>query len=122
MLPHRYPFQLVEERPGGGILRLTANATWIRGEGPLPAALGVEILAQAAICLLPELLEGGGKGLLAGIDQAELHAPLVVGEEWLCRIEIAGRFGRLVKVDGAIERIGGERLVEAKLLLARTDD
>lgn len=102
-------------------MRLTANAAWVRGERALPGWLGLEVLAQAAICLLPSLLEGSGGGLLAGIDQAVFHAPLAVGEVMLAEIEVLGRFAQLVKVAGKLRLETGEPRLTAELLLARSN-
>ena len=104
------------------LARLSANATWVRQIGQLPSSLGIEVLAQAAICLLPDLLEGGGRGLLAGVDEAVFQGELDSGQTWLCLVEVRGRFGKLVKVQAALVReADGFRLIEAQLLLARTD-
>lgn len=118
MLPHEYPFRLVERRRGEAVVvSLTVDASWCRGAGAYPAVLALEILAQAAILALPEA-DAGGRGLLAGIDNARFLAPLEPGDELLARLELAGRFGRLIKVSGTLEDAQGRRLVEAGLLLA----
>jgi 3-hydroxymyristoyl/3-hydroxydecanoyl-(acyl carrier protein) dehydratase len=121
VLPHRFPFQLIEVQAGAVRVRLSANATWLRSAAALPTTLGIEVLAQAAILYLPEMLEGGGKGLLAGVDEAIFHRPLAAGETWDCAVKITGRFGKLVKIAGSLVDGDGRPAVEAQLLLARLD-
>lgn len=120
MLPHEFPFRLVDlQRGEAASASLTANANWLRGGEGLPSALLIEILAQAAILLLPETGEGG-RGLLAGIDQAQFgETPLRPGERLEVRVERAGHFGRLAKVSGSIRSSAGELVCQASLLLAR---
>lgn len=101
---------------------LSAGGAWWRGPHSPLRALALEILAQAAIVVLGQG-EGGPKGgpkggLLAGIDRAVFRGDLLPGERLEARLELRGRFGRLVKVAGSLSRPGGETVVEADLLLA----
>lgn len=127
MLPHRFPFRLVDRVEGGRVrVALTTDAVWLRGSEGYPAALAVEILAQSAILLLPETTSGGGKGLLAGIDGAAFHASPAPGDVLSIEIRQTGRFGTVVRVEGTITRRSGrgdeeEPVAEAALLLARVD-
>jgi 3-hydroxymyristoyl/3-hydroxydecanoyl-(acyl carrier protein) dehydratase len=120
VLPHRFPFRLIDCRVGEwAIAGISVNSAWVRGREGLPNALLIEILAQAAILLDPEGSEEQG-GLLAGIDQASFAAlPVAAGERLSVRVNRAGSFGRLAKVTGSLERQDGARLCEASLLLAR---
>lgn len=119
MLPHEYPFRLTERLDGDRVgVRVSSGAAWMRGAGPLPAVLAIEILAQAAILLLPSL-SGAGKGLLAGVDHAEWLAPPTAGDSLEARIEVEGKFGALVKVRGKLIAASGETVASASLLLAR---
>lgn len=124
MLPHAFPFRLVETQEGGGVVvTLSAGGTWWRGRQGPPAVLALEILAQAAILVLArgDGQEGSrqeGRGLLAGVDRASFHRPLSPGDRLDARVELRGRFGRLVKVTGSLIRQDGEVVTEADLLLA----
>ncbi len=98
---------------------LTVNGYWLRGQRSFPPSLLIEVLAQAAILLLPETGEGG-RGLLAGIDQASFEErPVVAGEELQVTVARAGSFGRLAKVVGSVSSVNGSVLCQAHLLLAR---
>lgn len=128
MLPHAFPFRFAETVHEGRVaVSLSADAHWGRDGHPYPGTLAVEILAQAAILLLPgpESGDGGtakagqeGEALLAGIDGAEIRAPLLPGERLWARLELDRRLGRLVKARGTLERDSGEEVARAGLLLA----
>lgn len=139
ILPHRYPFLLVdsveEDEEGRRVAVLVLSTSAVtRGRRPpeLPAVLAVEILAQASLVLgAPDDAgdasddsdeEGREPGLLAGIDDAAFdeeltRRPLAPGDRLRARTEIRGSFGRLTKVQGVLER-DGRRVAEATLLLA----
>lgn len=125
MLPHAYPFRFVERRPDGRLVVAISAAAGASRGAPLPAVLAIEILAQAALAgLAPEGEAGEGKGtglgLLAGVDEARFHQPLRPGDQVTAMVETEGRFGRLVKAAGRLER-EGEVVAEARLLLALGD-
>jgi 3-hydroxyacyl-[acyl-carrier-protein] dehydratase len=119
VLPHAYPFRLVEKRGEEVRVVVSADAHWSRG-GALPAVLALEILAQAALVQLGG--EGdGGRGLLAGVDGAEFRGRLRPGDRLVARTRVAGGFGRMVKVAATLEREDGGAVASAELLLARED-
>ncbi len=115
-LPQTYPFRLVERRSDERVVaQLTVDAHWLRGADRLPAALALEMMAQAAHLLLAG--SGSGPIFLAGIDQAELRAPLGAGDRLLASARVVGSFGPLTKVAARLER-DGETVAEASYLLA----
>lgn len=131
--PHRYPFQLIDPRPGGApreettrelAVRLTANASLLRGEGPLSLFLLLEIAAQATLHLAggEDASPAGETVLLAGVEEmsfaegAELEPPRP-GDTLLLRARQEASFGKLKKLRVEIDR-NGTRLAEAVLLLA----
>lgn len=134
MLPHGYPLRLIDpiSAAGGGgpaRVRLTAASAFLRSE-PWPPMLGVEVLAQAAACRLastvpPTSTPGDpeeGAPLLAGIDRVSFapelaDRPLAAGDELLVTVEEVARFGRLVKIQGSLER-RGQVVIEGSLMLA----
>ena len=99
-------------------MRLSANSDLGRGPEGMPRVLAIEILAQAAILLLPDLA-GAGRGLLAGVDDASLQAPLLPGDTLSARIEVVGKFGALVKVRGTLAGDDGHEVASTTLMLAR---
>ena len=121
MLPHRYPFELLDRSADDRVVvGLTAGAGVVRGGAEWPPVLALEALAQAAMVLLAEPGEAPARGALAGIDQARLPSasrPLLVGDRLAATVERRGAFGRLLKVHGRLER-DGESVVEADLILA----
>lgn len=125
MLPHAFPFRLVD-RAGDGAgqeLSWTLGGALDRGVGAAPAMLAVEMMAQAALVLLSR--EGGGDadagtpgaGLLAGVDGLVLHSVVGAGDRLEADAAVAGRFGRLVKVRARLTR-EGVVVAEGDLLLA----
>lgn len=127
MLPHRYPFQLVEPaRPGRLRLRLSASATLDRGAG-FAHPLALEILAQAAALDAAAGYDGNddvpaAPGSVAAFDAVRFAdelatRPLAGGDTLEARIETVGGFGRLLKVRGELDR-DGVTVVSAELLLA----
>src|SRR5262245_47501932 len=53
LLPHEYPFRLLDRRADGTVVALiTGNAAQVRGAEELPAFLAIELLAQSAIFAL----------------------------------------------------------------------
>jgi 3-hydroxymyristoyl/3-hydroxydecanoyl-(acyl carrier protein) dehydratase len=122
VLPHAFPFRLVDRTGGRAALPLlwTVNAALGRGAAEVPAVLAIEMMAQAALVLLAGEAGGGpgeGAGLLAGVDGVTFHAPLAAGDRLEAHAELAGRFGRLLKVRGRLTR-DGATVVEGDLLLA----
>jgi hypothetical protein len=111
MLPHAFPFRLVEGGRADRVdVRVTGDAAIMRGEPTASPALAVEILAQAALLLLGEQAggeAGAGAVYLAGVDGAECPAPLVAGERLAAGARIVGRFGGMVKVEAWLEREAG---------------
>jgi 3-hydroxymyristoyl/3-hydroxydecanoyl-(acyl carrier protein) dehydratase len=125
VLPHRYPFELVDtdrghnDGAGGRIrVRLTADGGVHRAE-PYPPVLAIEVLAQAAARLL-----GGDRpkaGRLAGLDGVRFlpllaDRPLQPGDVLEAAVEAGGGFGTLLKVRGELRR-DGEPVVEGELIL-----
>jgi 3-hydroxyacyl-[acyl-carrier-protein] dehydratase len=118
ILPHRYPFlmvdRIVELEPGVravGIKNVTANEPQFTGHFPgrpiMPGVLMVEALAQTAGVAVLTLDEYRGKlGLFAGIDDTRFRRLVQPGD--ILRLEVTveklrGMFGRvrgLASVDG----------------------
>jgi 3-hydroxyacyl-[acyl-carrier-protein] dehydratase len=126
LLPHRYPFLLVDRvielEPGRRIVALkavTANEPQFTGHFPgrpiMPGVLMVEALAQAAGIAVITLPEYRGKlGLFAGIDECRFKRMVVPGDTM--RLEatvekLRGIFGRI----RAVASVDGEVAVEATI-------
>ncbi len=126
ILPHRYPFLLVDRvielEPGRravGIKQVTANEPQFTGHFPdrpiMPGVLMVEALAQTAGIAVYTLDEYRGKlGLFAGIDDCRFKRMVVPGDTLRLEVNVEklrGMFGRLQ----AVASVEGETAVEATL-------
>ncbi|MCP4655992.1 MAG: hypothetical protein GY856_11310 [bacterium] len=134
MIPHRYPFRLIDvvkpdptvpgrAAPGRATLRLTANGAIAR-ETVFPAVLAIEILAQASMVVLGR--GGGGLGYLAGADDVELgpalrERPLAPGDTLEATVSQTAAFGSILKVRGQLDR-DGRTVATANLMLSIPDE
>jgi len=110
ILPHRYPFMLVDriiecddEKRIVGIKNLTFNEQFFQGHFPgrpvMPGVLQMEALAQVAGILLNKLFGGEGTiSYFAAIDNARFRRPVVPGDQLRLEIEIIKAKPRLSKV------------------------
>ena len=126
ILPHRYPFLLidrvVELEPGRravAIKQVTANEPHFTGHFPgrpiMPGVLMVEALAQTAGVAVLALEEHRGKlGLFAGIDDCRFKRMVLPGDTLRLEVtveKLRGMFGRVK----AVATVDGEIAVEATL-------
>ena len=101
IIPHRYPFLLVDRvlelEEGRRILALknvTCNEPFFQGHFPgnpiMPGVLVVEAMAQAgAVLLLHSRPESRGKVVyFAGIDKAKFRRPVVPGDSVRLQVEV----------------------------------
>jgi len=129
ILPHRYPFLLVDriiecddEKRIVGIKNLTFNEQFFQGHFPgqpvMPGVLQMEALAQVAGILLNRLLGGEGTiSYFAAIDNARFRRPVVPGDQLRLEVEIIKAKPRLSKVHA--KAFVGEQLVsEADLMFS----
>lgn len=102
LIPHRYPFLLVDRvvasEPGTSLdayKQVTVNEPFFQGHFPgdpvMPGVLIIEALAQAG-CLLSQLsFDGAGERplyYLAGVDDARFKQPVRPGDRLDLRIEV----------------------------------
>jgi 3-hydroxyacyl-[acyl-carrier-protein] dehydratase len=126
ILPHRYPFLLVDRvvelEPGTravGIKQVSANEPQFTGHFPgrpiMPGVLMVEALAQTAGIAVLTLEEYRGKiGLFAGIDECRFRRLVVPGDTLRLEVtveKLRGMFGRVK----AVATVDDEVAVEATL-------
>ena len=93
IIPHRYPFLLVdriveieEGKRGVGIKNVTGNEWFFQGHFPsnkvMPGVLIVEAMAQvAAVTLLKDSESGGKTPMFAGIEGMRFRKPVVPGDQ-----------------------------------------
>jgi 3-hydroxyacyl-[acyl-carrier-protein] dehydratase len=126
ILPHRYPFLLVDRvielEPGKravAIKAVTANEPQFTGHFPgrpiMPGVLMVEALAQTAGITVLTLAEYRGMvGLFAGIDECRFRRLVVPGDTLRLEVtveKLRGMFGRVK----AVATVDDEVAVEATL-------
>lgn len=120
ILPHRYPFQLVDrivEFTEGerivGQKNVTINEPFFQGHFPgkpiMPGVLIIEALAQAGAVLVLGKPENKGKiGLLAGIDKCRFKRQVVPGDQLRLEIEV-------IKLRGSVGKCQAQALVDGEL-------
>ena len=120
MLPHRYPFALVDRIvdyvPGEratGLKNVTFNEPHFQGHFPgkplMPGVLIVEAMAQVGGIVLSQMPSVDGLCVFAGIDKVKFRRPVVPGDQLLITTELIavkrGRFGKMksrAEVDGQL--------------------
>jgi 3-hydroxyacyl-[acyl-carrier-protein] dehydratase len=129
ILPHRYPFLLVdrieEMEPGKkavGIKNVTANEPFFPGHFPgrpvMPGVLIVEALAQTAGILVGD--KGADKiPMFMGIDKARFRRPVVPGDQLRLEVELLQMRRNVCRVSGKAyvgEEIAAEAIIMATLV------
>ena len=130
LLPHRYPFLLVdrvESFEANTTISATKNVTWnepyFQGHFPgnpvMPGVLQIEALAQAAALLAmlsrPELAAAGGGVLLMGLDKVRFRRMVIPGDVLSLKVDVTKVRGDIWKVRGQAS-VSGERAAEADIL------
>ncbi|HSD35770.1 MAG TPA: 3-hydroxyacyl-ACP dehydratase FabZ [Alphaproteobacteria bacterium] len=127
MIPHRYPFLLVDrvvdiqiDRSAVGIKNVTINEAFFQGHFPrnpvMPGVLIVEAMAQTAAVLVVRSLGKGAAGKLVyfmTIENARFRKPVTPGDQ--LRIHVAKDRSR-----GNVWKFNGEAKVEGRLVAEAT--
>jgi 3-hydroxyacyl-[acyl-carrier-protein] dehydratase len=133
VLPHRYPFLLVdrvlEVEPGKRIVALknvTINEPFFAGHFPgrpvVPGVLLVEGMAQAGgLLLLGDVPDRANKLLLfAGIEEAKFRRPVVPGDQIRYEIEVLRLRSTYCKLAGKVT-VEGQLAAEAVISSAMVE-
>ncbi|MBW4580422.1 MAG: 3-hydroxyacyl-ACP dehydratase FabZ [Tildeniella nuda ZEHNDER 1965/U140] len=133
LLPHRYPFSLVDRIiryvPGKlavGIKNVTFNEPHFQGHFPgrpiMPGVLIVEAMAQVGGVVLTQMADvQEGLFMFAGIDKVRFRRPVVPGDQLIMTVELLSvkrrRFGTM---QGRAE-VDGRLVAEGELTFALVD-
>lgn len=121
ILPHRYPFLMVDRIIGfegetkcSGVKNVTINEPFFQGHFPgrplMPGVLQLEAMAQLAGTLLLRKLEHTGKlAVLWAIDKVKLRGTVVPGDQ--LRVEV-----ETLKMKGTTAQVRGTGMVAGKLV------
>ena len=128
VLPHRYPFLLVDkilflgEKRAVGLKSVTGGENFFQGHFPdfpiMPAVLIVEAMAQVAGVLL--LKKNPAKNVLpffAGIEKAKFRKPVFPGDQLIMEIEILRLKTRTGKVRSTAT-VGDKLVAEAEFFFS----
>ena len=133
ILPHRYPFLLVDaieemepKKRIVGIKNVTINEYFFQGHFPgkpvMPGVLIVESMAQIGGLLLLQDVEDRDRKVMymAAIDNARFRRPVVPGDQLRVEVNVITFRGPFCKVRGHA-RVNGELAAEATLMCAMVD-
>lgn len=133
ILPHRYPFLLVdrilEVEPGKrivGIKNVTANEEFFLGHFPgkpvMPGVLIIEAMAQVGGVLLLMDVPDRDKKLVyfLGIDEARFRRPVVPGDQLRFELDVIRHKASTCKLQGKAF-VDGQLVAEAVVMSAMVD-
>ena len=138
MLPHRYPFQLVDrvlswqkapEKVLTAIKNVTINEPYFTGHFPenpiMPGVLIIEAMAQLGGLLLSQRLEHTGKiAVLLSLDKVKLRKPVGPGDQLVLeaeRVRASARLGHVQCKAMVDDRVAAEAQIKFMLVDAEQD-
>ena len=132
LLPHRYPFLLVDrvvefepQRRIVAIKNVTCNEEFFNGHFPqrpvMPGVLIIESTAQASgLVMLTEEKHRGKIPFFTGIDNARFRRPVVPGDQLRIEVEVEKIRGNVGIVQSKA-LVDGEVAAEARLMFFLAD-
>ncbi|WP_163655020.1 3-hydroxyacyl-ACP dehydratase FabZ [Listeria sp. PSOL-1] len=132
ILPHRYPFLLVDrvlEVEAGktvkAVKNVSANEPFFNGHFPeypvMPGVLIIEALAQTVGIAINQSPENKDKiGLFAGIDSCRFKRQVIPGDQLVLEAEIIRLRGAIAKAK-VVASVDGDVACEAEIMVALSD-
>lgn len=132
ILPHRYPFLLVdrilemEPERVVGIKNVSVNEPFFIGHFPeypvMPGVLIIEAMAQVAgVLVLSQIEDRKSKlVLLAGVDRAKFRKPVRPGDQLRIEMKLLKRKASIAKMSGTAT-VDGSVVAEAEMLCVLAD-
>ncbi|MEH2068087.1 MAG: 3-hydroxyacyl-ACP dehydratase FabZ [Nostoc sp.] len=130
LLPHRYPFLLIDkiidyipDKKAVGIKNVTVNEPCFQGHFPgrplMPGVLIVEAMAQVGGIVLTQMSQAeGGLFVFAGIDKVRFRRQVIPGDQLVMRVELLWvkqrRFGKMQ----GIAEVDGQLACEGELMFS----
>jgi UDP-3-O-[3-hydroxymyristoyl] N-acetylglucosamine deacetylase/3-hydroxyacyl-[acyl-carrier-protein] dehydratase len=126
LLPHRYPFLLIDRvleldapRRVLALKNVTYNEPFFAGHWPgrpiMPGVLILEAIAQAAGVLIAQQFNSHTHAaLIAAIDGVRIRRPVVPGDQLRLEVELLRSKLKLFDVDG-VARVGDQVAAEARI-------
>jgi len=137
MLPHRYPFLLVDKvvdidigKRIVGVKNVTINEPFFQGHFPqkpvMPGVLIIEAMAQTGGILMLNFFDSyeGKLAYFTSIDKAKFRKQVIPGDQLFFDVEITDRKRNIFKLKAKAYKnsINGELAAEAELMCAIVDE